>query len=82
MDAEIRAKVRDFIVNNFYVTEPSVITGSASLRDRGIVDSTGMLEVVSFLEQEFGLEVADHELVADNFDTLDAIIAYVARKRN
>jgi acyl carrier protein len=52
-----------------------------SLRDLGIVDSTGVLEVVSYIEREHGILVADSELLPENLDTVDAIAEFVARKR-
>lgn len=82
VSAEIKDKVEEFIKANFYVADPSLFTGSTSLIDQGVIDSTGVLEVVVFLEQEFGFRVEDSELVPENLDSLDGITAYVKRKRN
>ena len=78
MDA--RTKIRQFIVENFYLPDPDSFADDASLLDGGVVDSTGVLEVISFLERDFGLTVADHELVPENLDSIARIDAFVARK--
>lgn len=77
---EIKDKVRSFITTNFYVADPKALVDSASLLDAGIVDSTGVLEVITFLESEFGIEVKDTEMVPENLDAVDNIVAFVKRK--
>lgn len=77
---EIKDKVRQFITTNFYVADPKALVDSASLLDAGIVDSTGVLEVITFLESEFGIEVKDTEMVPENLDAVDHIVAFVKRK--
>ena len=74
-------KIRAFITTNFYVAEPDKLEDSASLLDSGIVDSTGILEVVSFLESEFGIQVADEDMIPDNLDSIARIAAFVTRKK-
>ena len=76
----ITARVREFIVSNFYVADPTKLTESASLLDGGVIDSTGVLEVIAWLESEFGLQVADEEIVPDNLDSIARITAYIQRK--
>ena len=78
--SEISAKVRAFVVSNFYVAVATALSDEASLLDQGVIDSTGVLEVVGFLEQEFGVQVADDEMVPDNLDSISRITAYVERK--
>ena len=78
---EAMPKVRNFVTTNFYVADPDALADDASLLDAGIVDSTGVLEVVQFLESEFGLEVLDHEIVPENVDSISRIAAFIERKR-
>jgi acyl carrier protein len=78
---DVAARVRAFVSSNFYVDE-AALEEDTSLLDRGIVDSTGVLEVVAFLGREFGVEVADEDLVAENLDSIKRIAAYVARKKS
>ncbi|MEZ0313048.1 MAG: acyl carrier protein [Myxococcota bacterium] len=73
-------KVRAFILKNFYVANASDLVDSASLLDGGIVDSTGILEIIMFLEEEFKLKVADAEMIPANLDSVDNLAAYVRRK--
>lgn len=78
----VQTKVRDFIVSNFYMPEESVLENESSLVDQGIIDSTGVLEVVGFLEEEFGIAIQDREMVPDNLDSVSRIVAFVDRKRS
>lgn len=78
---EIRDTVKKFITSNFYVADPSALADDTSLLDQAIIDSTGVLEVIGFLESEFGIEVADADMLPDNLDSIGKIAAYVARKK-
>lgn len=79
--SDIRSKVVQFVTTNFYVADPTTISDDASLLDQGIVDSTGVLEVITFLESEFGIKIDDAEMVPDNLDTIGNITAFVTRKK-
>ena len=72
--------VREFIVTNFYVPDASLLGDDTSLLDQGIVDSTGVLEVTAFLEERFGIQIEDSEIVPENLDTIGSIVAFLARK--
>ena len=77
----IQNEVRRFVVENFlYAQQAPDLTASDSLLDRGVMDSTGVLELVSFLQSRYGITVEDHELVPDNLDTLDRIVTFVQTK--
>jgi acyl carrier protein len=78
---DIRQQVRSFVTTNFYVPDPSALADEASLLDQGIIDSTGVLEVISFLEDTFGLTVDDNEMVPENLDSIERISSFVAKKR-
>lgn len=78
---ETRAQVRQFILTNFYVADPNTLTDRASLLDSGVIDSTGVLEVIAYLERDFGVTVADDEIAPENLDSIERIAAYVARKQ-
>jgi acyl carrier protein len=76
--------LRTFIVDNFLFgeeSEASVLTDDDSLLELGIIDSTGILELVGFLEQHFGILVDDEELVPENLDTISRLAAFVDRKQ-
>jgi acyl carrier protein len=78
---EIKAQVRTFITGNFYVADPSALADGASLLDQGIIDSTGVLEVIGFLESTFNITVEDAEMLPDNLDSIERIAGFVLRKQ-
>ncbi|WP_292897290.1 MULTISPECIES: acyl carrier protein [unclassified Nitratireductor] len=83
MPQQINADIRAFVVDNFlFGDESEAPADDASLIESDIVDSTGILEMVSFLEEHFLVEVADPEIVPENFDTIARLTAFVAGKRN
>jgi acyl carrier protein len=77
----VEQRVRKFIVENFYVTDPSSIDDDTLLVTNGIVDSTGMLEVIAFLEAEFGVRVGDREMTPENLESISRIARFVACKQ-
>lgn len=83
MHLDIGGTLRRFIGENFmFQEEIDSLPEDASFLDAGIIDSTGVLELVCFLENTFGLEVADEEMLPENLDSVRAITAYVKRKLN
>ncbi len=78
---EIKAQVRAFIVSNFYVPDPSTLQDEASLLDQGIIDSTGVFEVLGFIEDKFAIRVEDREMLPENLDSIARITAFVTRKQ-
>jgi acyl carrier protein len=66
---------------NFYVADPKALEDSTSLLDHGIIDSTGVLEVIMFVETTFGVTVEDSEMLPENLDSIERIAAFVQRKK-
>ena len=77
---ELKKQVRDFVIANFYVGDLASLEDRTSLLDQGIIDSTGVLEVIGFVETTFGVTVEDSEMLPENLDSIERIAAYVARK--
>jgi acyl carrier protein len=77
----IEGRIRQFIQQNFCIDDPGKLGGDTSLIAEGIVDSTGMLEVIVFLESEFGIQITDVETVPENLETIGRMAAFVANKR-
>lgn len=78
----IRQEVKQFILNNFLFTDDdSAVSERDSLTERGIVDSTGVLELIGHLEDTYGIKVDDEEMVPGNLDSIEAIAAFVDRKQ-
>lgn len=78
---EITEQVRTFVTTNFYVPDPASLTNDASLLDQGIIDSTGVLEVIGFLEETFGISVDDRDILPENLDSIERIAGFVSRKK-
>lgn len=81
MHHDISGALRRFIGENFMFQEDQKsLADDASFLENGIIDSTGVLELVCFLEDTFGIEVADEEMLPENLDSIRAVSAYVSRK--
>ena len=76
-----RKQIRDFLASNFYIADMKALEDDTSLLDQGIIDSTGVLEVIGFLEETFGIMVEDDELLPENLDSIKGIAHYVIRKK-
>lgn len=75
-------EIRRFIVDTFlFSAQSDEFTDEASLLELGIIDSTGVLELVEFLEGTYDLEVEDKELVPENLDTMKNIMAFLEKKK-
>jgi acyl carrier protein len=75
-------QIRKFVTTNFYVPDPAALADTASFLDAGIVDSTGVLEIVNFLETEFDVKVEDAEMLPENLDSIANLAAFIERKRS
>ena len=83
MTSDLLPSIRGFIADNFLFRSADEAPGDdESLLDSGVVDSTGVLEIIAFLENAPGLTVADSDIVPDNLDSIRRIAAYVERKRS
>ena len=78
---QMKARVREFVLSNFYVADPAGVTDAMSLLDQGIVDSTGVLEVIGFIETTLGVTVEDHEMLPENLESIERIARFVLRKQ-
>ncbi|MCX5747288.1 MAG: acyl carrier protein [Proteobacteria bacterium] len=76
----LRTRIREFVTKNFYMADPEAFSDQTSFLDQGIIDSTGVLELVSFVESEWSLTVVDDEMVPQNFDSVDALVTFVDKK--
>jgi acyl carrier protein len=80
-EAQIITETRAYITENFLYARPDyVVAEDEHLLEKGIVDSMGMVELITFLQDRFGVEPADDEITEDNFATLRRLAAFVARK--
>ena len=79
--SDIKQDIRTFIVETFLFGQDSNLTNETSFLEQGIVDSTGVLELVAHLEKTYDLKVKDEELIPDNLDSINAISDFLAKKR-
>jgi acyl carrier protein len=78
----VEHELRAFLMENFLLGDDlRSLPGDASLIEAGIIDSTGVLELVGFLERTYGLRIADAELVPENLDSIDRVVRFVEAKR-
>jgi acyl carrier protein len=77
---EFGTTIRQFIIENFPLAEDGNLEEHASFLENGIVDSTGILELVAFLEENFGIVVEDEEVIPENLDSIANVVSYLQRK--
>jgi acyl carrier protein len=76
----VREKIKKFVVDSFTFGDEEAVSYSESFLESGIIDSTGILELVEFLEKEFGITIQDDELIPENLESIDNITAFLSRK--
>lgn len=74
-------EIRDFIVSNFLYGDAGSLHEETSFLDSGVIDSTGILELVAFLEQKFQIKVLDQEMIPENLDSISRLSRFIDRKR-
>ena len=80
---DIKERIRKFITDKFLLGDSSkTLNDEDSFLEKGIIDSTGVLELVSFVEETFGFRVEDEELIPDNLDSVNKLDAYIQTKIN
>ncbi len=79
----VEEKLRNYILENYlFTSDQSILENDDSFLEKGIIDSTGILEVIFFLEKEFGITVADNEMITENLDSVNNIVKYVQHKQS
>lgn len=78
---QTESKVREFVLKNYlFTSEQSALKSEDSFMKSGIMDSTGILEMIMFLHDEFGVDVMDDEMVPENLDSVQNVVAFVRKK--
>jgi acyl carrier protein len=73
-------QVREYVVSNFLFGDGATLQDDTSLLDSGTVDSMGVMELVMFLEAQYGLKVNPNEITPDNFDSINQIVQFITRR--
>ncbi len=77
----LEGEIREFIIENFLFGEPDDdFNGETSFLEEGIIDSTGILELVTFLEETYEIQIEDEELIPENLDSINNVVAFLKRK--
>ena len=74
--------IRQFIIDNFLFGDDEGLETDSSFLEEGIIDSTGMLELINFLEETFAIEIEDEEMVPENLDSISNIIIFLETKQD
>lgn len=78
---QTETKVREFVLKNYlFTSEQSALKSEDSFMKSGIMDSTGILEMIMFLHDEFGVDVMDDEMVPENLDSVNNVVAFLGKK--
>ena len=78
---ELSETIRQFIIENFLFEEDETLHEDTSFLESGIIDSTGILELVTFLEETFDITVEDEELIPENLDSIGNVVNYLQKKQ-
>ncbi|WP_456416304.1 acyl carrier protein [Thiolapillus sp.] len=79
----VENKIRTFILENYLFTDDqSELKNDDSFLDQGILDSTGILEIIFFIEDEFKIKIRDEEMTPDNLDSVNKIVAFIHQKKS
>jgi len=77
---DIEREIRSFLITTFLFGRDEQLRDSDSLLGN-VIDSTGALELVAFLQERFGINVDDEDVIPDNFDSVKSVVSYVVKKR-
>lgn len=77
---QLKSEIKNFIVENFLYGQNNGLGDDISFLGKGLIDSTGVLELVAFIEERYGVSVADEELIPDNFDSVNKLSNYINKK--
>jgi acyl carrier protein len=77
----LKEEIRAFVVDNFLFGEDGGLQDDSSFLEDGIVDSTGIMQLVSFLQEEYLVAIEDQELIPDNLDSIQKVAAFIEGKR-
>lgn len=78
---DIKTTLKQFIIDNFLFGDDDGLADDTSFLEEGIIDSTGMLELITFLEETFSIQLDDEELVPENLDSINNLINFLSQKQ-
>ena len=75
-----KATIKNFIIDNFLFGDDEGLEDDVSFLEEGIIDSTGILELITFLEEDFSIEIDDEEMLPENLDSINNVLAFLNKK--
>ena len=79
---EVKEQLVEFIIENYLYGEKNGFGENTSLREEGLIDSTGILELITFIEEAFEIKIEDDEIVPENLDTVNLIVDFIEKKKS
>ena len=79
--ADVKTTLRQFIIDNFLFGDDNGLADDTSFLEEGIIDSTGMLELITFLEETFSIQLDDEELIPENLDSINNLVSFLSKKQ-
>jgi acyl carrier protein len=80
LPVQVREQLKQFVIESFLFGQQTDFRDDDSFLESGIIDSTGVLELVTFVEEGFGIKVQDSDLIPDNLDSIEKLTAFVQRR--
>jgi len=78
---QLKQDIKTYLIENFYYgQDDNTLTNEISFLENGIIDSTGVLELVSFIQEKYGITVSDEEILPDNFDSINKLAGFIMNK--
>lgn len=77
-----KLNIRNFIVENYLFGNAKGLQDDTSFLEEGIIDSTGILELIAFIEEQFEIEVEDDEIIPENLDSVNKVIVFLEKKQS
>lgn len=78
---DFKVTIKQFIIENFLFGDDEGLEDDVSFLEEGIIDSTGILELITFLEEDFSIEIDDEEMIPENLDSINNLIAFLNKKK-
>ena len=78
----IQKEIREYVFENFIVDDDEVFSDDESFLETGLIDSTGILELITFVEETYDIEIADEEMIPDNLDGIAKVARFVASEKS
>jgi acyl carrier protein len=79
-NSDIKAKIRGFVLSYFVKDSGLILKDDTSFLEEGIIDSTGVMELVAYIEATFGIRLEDEEIIPDNFDSVNKLYNHILSK--